>query len=524
MGMALRAVSNVEKEYEVSRDNLEEIIKYLTSMEDKDVDHHTVESQLEVKGRELLRLLLQEYLDQRGPGEVVEEVRDAEGDTRHQKRIQTRNLESIFGTVQVRRTGYGKKGAKSLHPLDAGLNLPRELFSLELQRRAAIEISKNSFEEALESINSSTGAKVAKRQMEQMAERAAKDFDLFYQNRRTSPADVFQKGSVVVITSDGKGVVMRKEDLRETTRRAAERSTRKLKTRLTKGEKSNSKRMATVASVYTVPPYVRKPEDVAGGLAPQHNPTKEPRAKIENKRVWASLEKSPEEVLQEAFEEAVHRDPTQEKNWVAVVDGNKHQLRLLKKLARRHGVDLTIVLDLIHVLEYLWKAAAAFHDETSLERENWVQERFLQILKGNSSHVAAGMRRSATRREFSTEKRKAVDTCADYLLTYKAHLKYDIYLAAGLPIATGVIEGACRHLVKDRMDLTGARWSLSGAESVLQLRALRASNDFDEYWKFHEKCEHERNHASRYYKATPPSTTKKPSGSTKKPHLKLLEK
>jgi hypothetical protein len=235
------------------------------------------------------------------------------------------------------------------------------------------------------------------------------------------------------------------------------------------------------------------------------------------------LEKSPEEVLQEAFEEAVHRDPTHEKNWVAVVDGNKHQLRLLKKLARRHGVDLTIVLDLIHVLEYLWKAAAAFHDEASVEREIWVQERLLQILKGNSSHVAAGMRRSATKRGFTAEKRKVVDTCADYLLTYKAHLKYDLYLAAGLPIATGVIEGACRHLVKDRMDLTGARWSLSGAESVLQLRALRASNDFDEYWKFHETCEHERNHASRYHKGTPPST-KKPSGPTKKPQLKLLEK
>jgi hypothetical protein len=174
---------------------------------------------------------------------------------------------------------------------------------------------------------------------------------------------------------------------------------------------------------------------------------------------------------------------------------------VLRKLARRHKVHLTIVLDFIHVSEYLWKASLAFFGERQAGREDWVEERLSRILCGNASRVAAGIRRSATRRGLTKYQRDAVDTCANYLLGHTRFLRYHEYLAAGLPIATGVVEGACRHLVADRMDLTGARWSLAGAEAVLRLRALRSSGDFDTYWRFHEQREYERNHASRYQDA-----------------------
>jgi hypothetical protein len=121
------------------------------------------------------------------------------------------------------------------------------------------------------------------------------------------------------------------------------------------------------------------------------------------------------------------------------------------------------------------------------QAEQWVSERLLRILGGHASDVAAGIRRSATRRELVN--RKAADECAQYFLNHKAYLRYDEYLASGFPIATGVIEGAFRHVVKDRMDLTGARWSLAGAEAILRLRSLRASGDFDEDWRFHEQQE-----------------------------------
>ena len=120
--------------------------------------------------------------------------------------------------------------------------------------------------------------------------------------------------------------------------------------------------------------------------------------------------------------------------------------------------------------------------------------------------MAGGIARSATRRRIRRTQRKAADDCVRYLLRHTAYLHYDTYLAAGFPIASGVIEGACRHLVRDRMDVTGARWSLTGADAVLRLRALRSSGDFDEYWPFHEARELERNHLARYADGCLPRT------------------
>ena len=480
-----------------------------------------LEKELEITGRELLRTMLQEHLDRRAPGEAEGPVRDADGIERDRMQYHERNLETVFGTVRVGRTGYGTSGAESLHPLDAALNLPEELYSLGVRRRVAEEAAKNSFEEVEETIARHTGANVPKRQLRELVERAAQDFDLFYKTRRECTEVEQAHGSIVAMSVDGKGVVMRREDLREATRKAALSKPHKLSKRLSKGEKRNAKRMATVAVTYTIEPHVRTPEEVIRSMAPIRESETRRRPVPELKRVWASLEKSPESVIEEAFKEARFRDPDAKKSWVALVDGNKPQINILSEKAREHQVNLTIVLDFIHVSEYVWSAGLVFHDEGSPELQAWVAERLLQILRGKSSDVAAGMRRSATLRELDAETRKAVDHCADYLLKYKPYLRYDVCLEKGFPIATGVVEGACRHLVKDRLDLTGARWTLRGAEAVLRLRALRSCDDFDEYWGFHEGIEHQRNHQRKYADSSPP-TVKVPSRS-RRSHLKAIK-
>lgn len=257
--------------------------------------------------------------------------------------------------------------------------------------------------------------------------------------------------------------------------------------------------MATVAAVYTIKPFIRTAQQI---INPKQFPnTLRPRP--EGKRVWASLVKEPETVISEAFDEALHRDPNQQKNWVALVDGNKTQLRLLQQLAGKHNIKLTIVLDIIHVIEYLWKAAFVFYSPSSKQAQDWVSERLFRILSGQSSLVAAAMRRSATLRELKPEQRLSVDQCANYLLNNSAFLKYDDYLAFGFPIATGVIEGACRYLIKDRMDITGARWSLEGAEAVLRLRSLYVSGDWNDYWRFHLQLERQRHHQALYLGGIP---------------------
>jgi len=470
---------------------------FLGSPEACRMTHSDLERELEQRGRELLRQLLQAHLEVRGPGEAAGPVTGADGVVRDQARRHTRGLETVFGEVQVERVGYATEGAASLHPLDAELNLPPELYSLEVRRRGAEEAAKSSFEEVVHLLKTTTAAQVGKRQVEELVGRAAQDFEAFYQAQdEVRPPEA--TGPILVISADGKGVVMRREDLREATRKEAARTRHKLRHRLSRGEKRHAKRMATVAAVYTIAPYVRTPEAVLGCLAPQHGREPPNRPRPERKRVWASLEQEPDAVLREAFREARRRDPDGQKRWVALVDGNAPQLDILKRLFRREGYRPWIVLDFLHVAERVWKAGRAFHAEDSPDLEAWVTARLLGILRGRASHVAAGMRRSATRQGLPAEARAGVDACANYLLKYAPYLRYDRYLAEGLPIGTGVIEGACRHLVKDRMDRTGARWSLPGAEAVLRLRALRSSGDFAAYWRFHEQQEYRRHHAAQY--------------------------
>ena len=500
------------------------ITSFLRSEEAQRVKHSELERQLEVMGRELMRKLLQAHLDLREPGKAVEPVRDAAGTTLTPTPAHTRSLESIFGTVEVTRTGYGAEGKPSLHPLDGALNLPSEKYSLEVRRRVAIEAAKGAFEEGVKTLEAFTGAHVPKRQFEELVIRAAQDFETFYAERQKCARADPHTASLLVLTVDGKGVVMRPEDLREATRRAAAERKESFTARLGRGRRLHAKRMASVAAIYTVEPFVRTPEEI---LPDSERPGVEPtRPRPEHKRVWASLSQSPAEVITAMFEEAAHRDPRRHKRWVALVDGNQTQIDHLQRLAEEQELPMPIVVDFIHVAQYVWEAALALFPENPPEQDRWVRAHLLEILRGKASLVAAGIRRSATLREMAAAERKPLDVCADYLLSYAPYLQYDKALAEGVPIATGVIEGACRHLVEDRMNLTGARWSLAGAEAVLRLRALRASDDFDVYWEFHEEQEYERNHASQYADHHAPEIV--PSASLPQPSrrdtLKIIKK
>jgi hypothetical protein len=445
------------------------------------------------------------------PGKAVEPVRDAAGTSLPPTPVHGRSLESIFGTVEVARTGYRATGTSSLHPLDGALNLPPEKYSLEVRRRVAIEAAKSSFDEGLKTLEVYTGAHVPKRQFEELVIRAAQDFEAFYAECQAGARADPHTGSILVLTVDGKGVVMRPEDLREPTQRAAAGRAKTFTARLGSGRRLHAKRMASVAAIYTVEPFVRTPEEILPE-SPRLQETGPARPRPEHKRVWASLAQSPEAVIREMFDEAARRDRKGQKRWVALVDGNLPQIDHLQQLAEERNIPLILIVDFIHVAQYVWKAAGAFFPDQELEPDRWTRAHLLEILRGKASLVAAGMRRSATLRKMAAAERKPVDDCADYLLHYSPYLQYDKALAEGVPIATGVIEGTCRHLVEDRMDLTGARWRLTGAEAVLRLRALRSSNDFDAYWMFHEQQEYERHHASHYADHRVPETV--PSAAT----------
>jgi hypothetical protein len=484
-------------EFQDATQSFEELRTFVGSQKALEFDHYLLEQEIGVRGREVLRRLLQDHLTLRTRLEVPRPITGEDGVRRSHMRDSHRPLMTLFGPVHVWRTSVGARGHESRFPLDAGLNLPPEEHSHGVRERIAVEVAKNSFDEAVEAVTTTTGAAISKLQAEKLATEASQDFDAFYAEKSVEEVRA-EATEIVVMTTDCKGIVVRKKDLREATRKKAEKSAHKLDKRLSRGEKRNRKRMATVAAVYTIQPYVRTAEDVVGELRPVKDASPLKRPKPRQKRVWASVKKKQEEVIAEIFDEGDRRDPERKRTRCVLLDGNIDQLDRVKNEARRRALNPILILDIIHVLEYLWKAAYCFHPDGSKEAEAWVTERFRHLLNGQVSDVAAGIRRSATLREFAASQRKAADTCADYFLNNKDYMRYDEYLALGLPIATGVIEGACRHLVKDRMDLTGARWSLDGADAILRLRALRSSGDFDAYWQYHLQRELLRNHVSRY--------------------------
>ena len=483
--------------------------------------HSEMEEFLSEKAREWARLMLEENLELRARAEERQRVVDSQGRPRESVRKSLRHLETILGRVAVPRLAYQSPGTPDLHPMDGALNLPKELYSHGVRRVVAREAACLSFDEVVERVKEYTGAKINKRQVEELAVRAAQDFDAFYEQRTLSNT---MTEDLLVISTDGKGIVMRHEDLREDTKQAAERSVRKVETRLTPGQKRNRKRQAQVATVYSVAPHVRRAEDLAGGSG-SSAPTENTRPCPTDKRVWASVEKDAKVVIREAFDEAQRRDPEHKRHWVVLVDGDQKQLRAIKDEANRLQAGVTIIADFVHVLEYIWVAARALFGETSAEAEEWVRYHLMGLLSGVSGEETVESIRSWQMRVTpGASANAAIDKACHYLGDAERipMMRYGHALELGLPIATGVIEGACRYLVKDRMDRCGARWSLKGADAVLRLRALRASHDFDEYWQFHLEQENRRNHTSHYQDGTIP-TPIPPAKTSSRPHLRRIK-
>src|SRR5215212_3330784 len=509
--------------YAPAHEHCEHLIAQLHSPEVHQMTHSELEGLLGFEGRALLRRLFQAHVDERSPGIAAAPVLDAEDHPCLPQRCHTRHLMTPFGAVEIVRMGYGRPSAPSLHPLDATLHLPPERYSHSVRQRGAVEAAKKAFDDVVATLTTTTGAHVPKRQAEQLVVRAAQDFEVFYATQRcATPEEVQETSAVVVLSVDGKGVPMRKADLQAATRQAVEAHRAPRGSRSLQSERNHTKRMATVATVYTIAPWVRTPADILRELRPAHlTATARPRPAA--KRVWASLAQPLADVIQQAFEAAKRRAPQRTKQWVALVDGTPTQLRLLSEAAAEYGVALRVVLDLIHVLGYLWPAATALSPTAPLEAETWVTTRLGHLLRGRSRQGIAHLRRTATARRLTETQRAPVEQCAHYLSKYADFLHYDAYWAAGFPIATGVIEGACRHLVKDRMEVTGARWSLTGAEAVLRLRSLWSSGDFEAYWQFHLAQECKRHHAVRYAKANVPTRTLPVRGQGRGSHLQLVK-
>jgi len=498
-------VGCASEEFSRSAERFWTLAGWLSGEQARGLEHGQLEARLEEDGRELIRTLLQDHLDLRaGTERRLGLVVGADGTRRaNVERWHARALETVLGEVSVTRLAYRARGAENLYPADAQLNLPAERHSHGIRRLAALEAPRSSFSDAQAAILRQTGQRLGTRQLRELTGAAAVDFQAFYEQRERLAGE---KDDVLVLSCDGKGVVMRPEALRAQTQKQAANSQAKLTTRLSKGEKRGRKRMAEVCAVYEITPSERSGADILPADEPERHAAR-PAPKAKNKWLSASVTEDASTIVADMFAEADRRDPEHQRVWVALVDGNNHQIDRIKKEAKTRKLKVTILIDVIHVIEYLWSASWCFFAEGDPAAERWVNDKARQILGGKAGITAAAIRRKATRLKLDPDKRKNADRAADYLLNKRPHLDYPTALAAGWPIATGVIEGACRHLIKDRMDITGARWGLQTAEAVLKLRALISNGDFGTYWDYHLTQEQRRVHTPRYALGVIPQST-----------------
>ena len=460
------------------------------------------------EGRKLLCGVVQLAVDGQAAAEVrLPSVTGADGVRRGRaRRGQARTVVTRLGAVVVRRIGYRSKvkGAGSLFPRDAVLGLPLCRYSWGLQQLAEMFCRSVAIEQAHAFVLAATGVPVGKRQLEQIVIAAAADAERFYQDRdhgqdREQGDDHGQDLDrlPLALSGDSKGVAMLPEARRRSAR-SPEQRVRTFSKRAGTGEKKGHKRMAETGAVFDVipPDEPRTPEQVMGrdpGTA-----ANAPRAV--NRWYACDITAGGEVTIGKVFDEAGRRDPGHRRRWIALADGDVHQLDWITAQAAARGVTITIVIDFIHVLEYLWKAAWCFHAPRDPAAEDWVTAQGLDILHGRVPEVIGRITRLAAGHppEPGSEHAKNIARTLSYLENKQPFMDYPRALANGWPIATGVIEGACRHLVQDRMGITGARWGLAGAQAMLWLRAIAASGDTTAYWDWHIGQEHQRNHLSRY--------------------------
>jgi hypothetical protein len=401
----------------------------------------------------------------------------------------SRSYLSVFGEVAIQRVGYGHDRLEAA-PLDARLHLPRRQYSYLLQQWLGAFVIDDAHAEAVKKLQTILGLSIPVKASEDLNREQASDVEPFQDSLPVPESS--QEGSIVVVTADCKGVPLVRSALADAepeTATPAVTSRPSPHHRRGKGEKANTKRMAAVGAVYTIEPFVRKADEVIDELQRKKAARRRPRP--QHKRLRADLLLGKVSLFLWLADELCHRNPAGIKPVVFLSDGER-------ALHDRQGDYLpegvTCILDLLHVLERLWKVAWCLFEEgkQKAEAQRWVEDRLRMLLDGKVGYVIGGLRQTMTKRKLKGSHRKTVQEVIGYFDRNRSRMRYDEYLAAGYPIGSGVIEGACRHLVKDRLERAGMRWTPDGAQAMMDLRATYLNGEWNAFWNYHVEQEDDR--------------------------------
>jgi hypothetical protein len=437
--------------------------------------------QLLVIGHQSLQL----FFGLSGSGDEGEKVTLPNGDeVKRLKNTHSKSYQSVFGNFELERTVYGTREGQKIEyaPLDSQLQLPESKFSYLLQewdQSLATEMPFNQVNKNLERI---LGFNQSVNSLERTGQQLALEVDAFWKAQPLPAAN--EEGHILVTTADCTGIPICKPEKIE----AFEGFETK------EPKHNNKKKMALVGATYTIDTYQRTPEEVLDALfrSSKSTSSQPSRPKPKFKRVRASLlrdeadKTSPQvdEIFSWLALEAHQRSQSYQKPLILLMDGQDSLWQAGLKYLPADKFVVTEILDLLHAASYVWDAAHLFYPKKSTEAANFVRERLGKILQGQVMSVIRGLQWKSTHAELEGEKLKKLNQICGYFKNNAHRMAYQDYLKAGYPIASGVIEGACRNVVNDRMERTGMRWSLEGAHAMLGLRSIQLSQLWDDFMQF----------------------------------------
>lgn len=431
----------------------------------------------------LLRLgarLLLLFFQMRAQACSRDEITLADGQVLPYHSEQKRAYFSIFGIIPLWRPYFYETGVAGQTPLDAELSLGSDRYS-DLLRDIVeyLAVYVPSYGKAMAILARILNFKVSTRVVQKVIDEDADDVEGYYEQK--PPPDQAEEAEILVVQADGKGVPMVLEPITEP------------QVRLGKGQKRGHKKEAIVTTAYTIASAPRTPEEVVASLFHPKNKSSEsqeekpPSPSPQNKHVWATLE-GKDTALTRLVERVAARQGDHIQDQIALTDGDP----ALQKRVQTYFPDFALILDFIHPNEYLWEVANALFGETDERRDAWVENHTLLMLSSKTKQIIADFRTLAAQDGRTKKQREVLNKTANYFERNLPHMDYLTYLAQGWSIASGVIEGACRHFVKDRFELSGMRWTQEGAEQLFHLRAIAENGDWDAYRRYLQRQRHNR--------------------------------
>jgi len=467
------------------REQLHQIVDELLAIVSDGVQQQTPIHEVELKTfRTLLRAgqaTLQLLVDCLGDGDVGQEHQLPDGKlVKRSQQRQARPYLSIFGELEIERYVYAERDGQKVEfaAVDARLGLPESKFSYLLQDWDQTFAMEQPFGKVNMTVEKILGLKQHVDSLERMNREMAQPVETFHALQEAPAAE--QEGEIFVQTADGKGVPIRRPA--DTPPIHDHRHQR--------GPKPDRKKMATVGAVYSIDPFRRTPEEVVQSLFrdPDQTRPKSQRPRPKHRRMRAMLNHTNREgdaidgrgaVFGWISDEMAQRHADSDKPIVCIMDGEKSLWEMRDLFQGQLG--MVDVLDLLHVTPRLWDAASLFHSRDSKAAEKFVRDRVLRILQGKVGAVIRGLRRMGTTHKLSGKKLTDLNKICGYFATNRRRMRYDEYLACGYPIASGVIEGACRHVIKDRLERTGMSWVPQGAQAMLDLRCIYLTEQWEEF-------------------------------------------